>query len=240
MSFDVLPAIDVVDGRAVRLRRGESDTATDYGSPVDAAKAFADAGAKWIHLVDLDAAFGRGQNTDALIEVINSVDIKIELSGGIRDAATLERAISMGATRINLGTAALEDPEWTASVIDLYPDLIAIGLDVKGDRLAARGWTRDGGELWPTLARLDDAGATRYVVTDVARDGMLQGPNIALLEKVAAATEAAIVASGGVRNVADVQALVQMAPLGIEGVVIGKALYAGQLKIEDALAAANN
>jgi len=240
MSFDILPAIDVVDGRAVRLRQGESDTATDYGSPVDAAKAFADAGAKWIHLVDLDAAFGRGQNTDAITEVINSVDINIELSGGIRDAATLERAISMGATRINLGTAALEDPEWTASVIDLYPELIAVGLDVKGDRLAARGWTRDGGELWPTLDRLNDAGAALYVVTDVSRDGMLQGPNLELLAKMAAATDAAIVASGGVRDAADVRALVEMAPLGVEGVVIGKALYTGQLKIEDALAAANN
>lgn len=240
MSFDILPAIDVVDGRAVRLRQGESDTATDYGSPVDAAKAFADAGAQWIHLVDLDAAFGRGQNTDSLIEVINSVDINIELSGGIRDAASLERAISMGATRINLGTAALEDPEWTASVIDLYPDLIAIGLDIKGDRLAARGWTRDGGELWPTIERLNDAGATRYVVTDVSRDGMLQGPNLELLKQVAGATEAAIVASGGVRNADDVRALVELSPLGLEGVVIGKALYAGQLKIEDALAVANN
>ncbi len=222
----------------MRLRQGESDSATDYGDPVDAAKAFATAGADWIHLVDLDAAFGRGQNTDAIIEVINSVDINIELSGGIRDAATLERAISMGATRINLGTAALEDPEWTASVIDLYPDLIAVGLDIKGDRLAARGWTRDGGELWPTLERLNEAGAALYVVTDVSRDGMLQGPNLELLAKVAAATDAAIVASGGVRNADDVRALVEMAPLGIEGVVIGKALYTGQLKIEDALAVA--
>ena len=178
MSFDILPAIDVVDGRAVRLRQGAADTATDYGSPVETAKRFADAGAKWIHLVDLDAAFGRGQNTDALASVIQSVDINVELSGGIRDAISLERALSMGATRVNLGTAALEDPEWTASVIDLYPDLIVIGLDVKGDRLAARGWTRDGGELMPTLARLNEAGATRYVVTDVQRDGMLEGPNL--------------------------------------------------------------
>jgi len=234
-----LPAIDVVDGRAVRLRQGAADTATDYGSPVETAKKFADAGARWIHLVDLDAAFGRGQNTDALAAVIQSVDINVELSGGIRDAISLERALSMGATRVNLGTAALEDPEWTASVIDLYPDLIVIGLDVKGDRLAARGWTRDGGELWPTLTRLNDAGATRYVVTDVRRDGMLEGPNLDLLTQVAATTESPVIASGGVRNVDDVRALVAMSPMGIEGVVIGKALYEGTLTIEEALEAAN-
>lgn len=234
-----MPAIDVVDGRAVRLRQGAADTATDYGSPVETAKKFADAGARWIHLVDLDAAFGRGQNTDALAAVIQSVDINVELSGGIRDAISLERALSMGATRVNLGTAALEDPEWTASVIDLYPDLIVIGLDVKGDRLAARGWTRDGGELWPTLTRLNDAGATRYVVTDVRRDGMLEGPNLDLLTQVAATTESPVIASGGVRNVDDVRALVAMSPMGIEGVVIGKALYEGTLTIEEALEAAN-
>jgi len=239
LSFDILPAIDVVDGRAVRLRQGAAETATDYGSPVETAKKFADAGARWIHLVDLDAAFGRGQNTDALAAVIQSVDINVELSGGIRDAISLERALSMGATRVNLGTAALEDPEWTASVIDLYPDLIVIGLDVKGDRLAARGWTRDGGELWPTLTRLNDAGATRYVVTDVQRDGMLEGPNLDLLTQVAAATESPVIASGGVRNVDDVRALVAMSPMGIEGVVIGKALYEGTLTIEEALEAAN-
>jgi len=239
LSFDILPAIDVVDGRAVRLRQGAADTATDYGSPVETAKKFADAGARWIHLVDLDAAFGRGQNTDALAAVIQSVDINVELSGGIRDAISLERALSMGATRVNLGTAALEDPEWTASVIDLYPDLIVIGLDVKGDRLAARGWTRDGGELWPTLTRLNDAGATRYVVTDVRRDGMLEGPNLDLLTQVAATTESPVIASGGVRNVDDVRALVAMSPMGIEGVVIGKALYEGTLTIEEALEAAN-
>ena len=177
----LLPAVDVADGQAVRLVQGELGTETSYGSPLDAALAWQEQGAEWIHLVDLDAAFGKGSNRELLKEVTAKLDIKVELSGGIRDDESLSNALATGAARINLGTAALEDPKWTAKVIAQYGDKIAIGLDVRGRNLAARGWTKEGGELIETLQRLDKDNAARYVVTDVTKDGTLQGPNTSLL-----------------------------------------------------------
>ncbi|WP_194398002.1 bifunctional 1-(5-phosphoribosyl)-5-((5-phosphoribosylamino)methylideneamino)imidazole-4-carboxamide isomerase/phosphoribosylanthranilate isomerase PriA [Microbacterium atlanticum] len=232
----LLPAVDVADGKAVRLTQGEAGTETNYGDPVDAALDFARQGARWIHLVDLDAAFGRGSNAGVLRKVIKQVrGVQVELSGGIRDDRTLEAALESGAARINLGTAALENPEWAADVIGRYGDVIAVGLDVRGTTLAARGWTRDGGDLWTVLDRLEAAGCSRYVVTDVTKDGTLKGPNLELLRELASRTPKPIVASGGVSSLDDIAALRELVPLGVEGAIVGKALYAGAFTLAEAL-----
>jgi 1-(5-phosphoribosyl)-5-[(5-phosphoribosylamino)methylideneamino] imidazole-4-carboxamide isomerase/N-(5'phosphoribosyl)anthranilate isomerase len=232
----LLPAVDVAGGKAVRLTQGEAGTETNYGDPVDAAADWAAQGAEWIHLVDLDAAFGRGSNTDVIRDVIRQVGgVNIELSGGIRDDASLEAALGAGVRRINLGTAALENPEWAASVIAQHGDAIAVGLDVRGTTLAARGWTREGGDLWQVLERLEEAGCARYVVTDVTKDGTLQGPNIELLRQVMERTSRPVVASGGISSLADIAALRELVPLGLEGAIVGKALYAGAFTLGEAL-----
>jgi phosphoribosylformimino-5-aminoimidazole carboxamide ribotide isomerase/phosphoribosylanthranilate isomerase len=233
--LELLPAVDVKDGRAVRLVQGELARESIYGAPMDVALEFQNAGAEWIHLVDLDAAFGRGENSLLLAQVVGTLDIKVELSGGIRDEESLARAIATGCARINLGTAALENPDWTASVISRFGDLIAVGLDVRGHTLAARGWTSEGGDLFETIARLDRDGCTRYVVTDVTKDGTLAGPNIELLKSVCAATSKPIIASGGISSLGDIAELATLASLGIEGAIVGKALYAGAFTLQEAL-----
>jgi len=238
-KLELLPAVDVKDGRAVRLVQGALDKESIYGAPLEVALEFQAAGAEWLHLVDLDAAFGRGSNATLLAEVVASLDIKVELSGGIRDDESLKRALATGCTRVNLGTAALEDPEWTAKVIRQYGDRIAVGLDVRGTTLAARGWTKEGGELFETIARLDRDGCSRYIVTDVAKDGTLTGPNLELLKSVCAATKAPVVASGGVSSLADIAAIAQLVEIGVEGSIVGKALYAGAFTLPEALAVAN-
>ena len=232
----LLPAVDVAGGKAVRLTQGETGTETDYGDPVDAASDWVEQGAEWIHLVDLDAAFGRGSNAAVIRRVIRAADdVKIELSGGIRDDASLEAALESGATRVNLGTAALENPEWVASVIAQYGEAIAVGLDVRGTTLAARGWTKEGGDLWEVLERLEDAGCARYIVTDVTKDGTLRGPNLELLEEIMRRTERPVVASGGVSSLDDIEALRNLVPQGLEGAIVGKALYAGAFTLAEAL-----
>jgi len=233
--LELLPAVDVADGQAVRLVQGEAGSETSYGDPLQAALAWQAAGAEWIHLVDLDAAFGRGSNRDLLAGVVKAVDVKVEMSGGIRDDESLAAAMATGCARVNLGTAALEDPDWTRRAIGEYGDRIAVGLDVRGTTLAARGWTRDGGDLWETLARLDDDGCARYVVTDVTKDGTLRGPNVELLREVCARTERPVVASGGVSALADLVALRELVAAGVEGAIIGKALYARAFTLEEAL-----
>ena len=234
--LELLPAVDVADGQAVRLTQGEAGSETDYGSPLEAAQTWIDAGAEWIHLVDLDAAFGRGDNRKVIQEVVDAcVGIKIELSGGIRDDASLEAALSAGATRVNLGTAALENPEWTEKVIARFGDQIAVGLDVRGTTLAARGWTKEGGELFDVLERLEQAGCARYVVTDVTKDGTLKGPNLELLRQVMEKTDKPVIASGGISTLEDISALRQLVPLGLEGAILGKALYAKRFSLEQAL-----
>ena len=236
MSYlELLPAVDVKDGRAVRLVQGELDKESIYGAPLDVALEFQTAGAEWLHLVDLDAAFGRGENSALLAEVVGKLDIKVELSGGIRDDESLKRALATGCRRVNLGTAALEDPEWTARVIGEYGDRIAVGLDVRGHTLAARGWTKEGGDLFETLERLDRDGCARYVVTDVAKDGTLAGPNIELLKSVCAATSKPVIASGGISSLDDIAALAALVGSGVEGAIVGKALYAGKFTLEEAL-----
>jgi 1-(5-phosphoribosyl)-5-[(5-phosphoribosylamino)methylideneamino] imidazole-4-carboxamide isomerase/N-(5'phosphoribosyl)anthranilate isomerase len=242
MPFILLPAVDVAGGQAVRLVRGAAGTETGYGEPLAAALAWQADGAHWIHLVDLDAAFGRGSNRGLLAEVVKAVDVNVELSGGIRDDDSLDAALGTGAARVNLGTAALEDPDWVRRAVDRVGDRIAVGLDVRPDgagsyRVSARGWTTDGGDLFDTLARLEAHGCARYVVTDVHRDGTLTGPNLGLLRAVCAATDRPVVASGGVASLADLRALAGLAPLGVEGAIVGKALYAGAFTLPDALAA---
>ena len=237
MNLVLLPAVDVADGAAVRLVQGEAGTETSYGDPLDAALAWQRDGAEWIHLVDLDAAFGRGDNRDLLASVVKRLDVAVELSGGIRDDASLEAALATGAARVNLGTAALESSDWVRSAIARHGAKIAVGLDVRGTTLAARGWTQEGGELWETLARLDADGCPRYVVTDVHRDGTLTGPNLALLRDVCARTSAPVVASGGVSSLADLRAIASLVGDGVEGAIVGKALYAGAFTLPEALAA---
>ncbi len=235
--LELLPAVDVADGRAVRLVKGEAASETSYGDPVEAALAFQEQGAEWIHLVDLDAAFGRGSNAALLADVVGRLDIDVEMSGGIRDDVTLAAALATGCRRVNIGTAALEDPEWCARAIAEHGDRVAVGLDVRGTTLSARGWTQDGGELFDVLARLDAEGCARYVVTDVNRDGTLTGPNLDLLRSVCGATDRPVVASGGVATLADLHSIAELVPLGVEGAIVGKALYAGAFTLAEALAA---
>lgn len=231
----LFPAVDIADGQAVRLVQGEAGSETGYGDPFDAAKNWQDAGAEWIHVVDLDAAFGRGSNADVLRRVAQELDLKVELSGGIRDDASLARAAEWGASRVNIGTAALENPEWTARAIAEYGDMIAVGLDVRGTTLSGHGWTKDGGDLWDVLARLEDAGCARYVVTDVTRDGTLTGPNTELLAEIARKTSKPVIASGGISSLDDLAALREQVPAGVEGAIVGKALYAGRFTLPQAL-----
>ncbi|MCI9887353.1 bifunctional 1-(5-phosphoribosyl)-5-((5-phosphoribosylamino)methylideneamino)imidazole-4-carboxamide isomerase/phosphoribosylanthranilate isomerase PriA [Micrococcales bacterium 31B] len=235
LRLELLPAVDVADGQAVRLVQGEAGSESRYGDPMAAALAWQNSGAEWIHLVDLDAAFGRGSNAELLADVVGRLDVAVELSGGIRDDESLERALATGCKRVNLGTAALENPDWTAKVISQYGDRIAVGLDVRGTTLAARGWTQEGGDLWEVLARLDADGCSRYVVTDVTKDGTLQGPNLDLLREVCARTTAPVVASGGISNLDDIRALRSLVEVGVEGAIVGKALYAQAFTLEEAL-----
>ncbi len=236
MSYlELLPAVDVKDARAVRLVQGELSAETAYGNPLEVALEFQAAGAEWLHLVDLDAAFGRGENSALLAEVVGKLDIKVELSGGIRDDQSLARALATGCRRVNLGTAALENPEWTARVIAEHGDRIAVGLDVRGHVLAARGWTQEGGDLFETIERLERDGCQRYVVTDVTKDGTLKGPNLILLAEVCAVTKAPVVASGGISSLEDISALISLHATGVEGAIVGKALYAGAFTLQQAL-----
>jgi phosphoribosylanthranilate isomerase len=233
----LLPAVDVAGGQAVQLVQGRAGSEQLFGDPRAAAERWQDAGAEWIHLVDLDAAFGRGANTEIIAELTTHLRVNVEVSGGIRDDESLERALGTGCARVNIGTAALEQPEWCAEVIRRYGDRIAVGLDVRGSRLAARGWTREGGDLMETLDRLDRAGCARYVVTDVNSDGMLSGPNTDLLRRVCEATDKPVVASGGIGSLADVLTLTELVPLGVEGAIIGSALYRGRFTLAEALQA---
>jgi phosphoribosylanthranilate isomerase len=235
VRLELLPAVDVRGGRAVQLQQGVAGSGWEFGDPWEAAKRWQDDGAEWIHLVDLDAAFGEGSNAELLAGIVGRLDLQVELSGGIRDAETLDRALATGCRRVNVGTAALENPEWTARAIAEHGDRIAVGLDVRGTTLAARGWTRSGGDLWETLERLDAEGCARYVVTDVDKDGMLQGPNVELLRSVCERTDRPVVASGGVTTLDDLRVLRDLVEVGVEGAIIGSALYKGTITLPEAL-----
>ncbi|MBM6698914.1 bifunctional 1-(5-phosphoribosyl)-5-((5-phosphoribosylamino)methylideneamino)imidazole-4-carboxamide isomerase/phosphoribosylanthranilate isomerase PriA [Bifidobacterium pullorum subsp. saeculare] len=242
MALTLLPAVDVRDGKAVRLRQGESGSETDYGSPLEAARTWVQAGAHWIHLVDLDAAFGTGDNRAQLRRIVQELggQVNIEMSGGVRDDASLDAALEAGAARVNIGTAALENPEWTRRAIARYGEKVAVGLDVRGHTLAARGWTKEGGDLFETMRMLDDAGCSRYVVTDVARDGMMSGPNLELLREVAERTDAKVTASGGISSLDDLRHIKELAPLGVDSAILGKSLYARAFTLQEALAVAQD
>ena len=233
--LELLPAVDVADGQAVRLVQGAAGSETSYGDPLAAALAWQSAGAEWIHLVDLDAAFGRGSNRELLAEVVGKLDVQVELSGGIRDDESLRAAMATGCRRVNLGTAALENPEWCRKAIAEWGDRVAVGLDVRGTTLAARGWTKEGGDLWEVLERLERDGCARYVVTDVTKDGTLKGPNLELLREMCARTDKPVIASGGVSSLDDLRAIASLVPLGVEGAIVGKALYAQAFTLEAAL-----
>ena len=235
--LQLLPAVDVADGQAVRLVQGAAGSETSYGDPLSAALAWQSAGAEWIHLVDLDAAFGRGSNRELLADVVGRLDVQVELSGGIRDDESLRAALATGCRRVNVGTAALENPEWCARAIAEFGDRIAVGLDVRGTTLAARGWTQDGGDIWEVLERLERDGCPRYVVTDVTKDGTLQGPNLQLLRDMCARTDRPVIASGGVSSLEDLRAIASLVDIGVEGAIVGKALYAQAFTLEEALAA---
>lgn len=237
-ALELLPAVDVAGGQAVRLVQGAAGTETSYGDPLAAALGWQQAGAQWVHLVDLDAAFGRGSNADLLAEVVGRLDVQVEMSGGIRDDDSLKVALATGCARVNLGTVAVEDPLWCARAIGEYGDRIAVGLDVRGTTLAARGWTQDGGDLFDVLERLEQDGCARYVVTDVTKDGTLGGPNLELLRSVCAHTDRPVVASGGVSSLEDIRALVALTEIGVEGAIVGKALYAGAFTLPEALSVA--
>ena len=238
-ELTLLPAVDVADGQAVRLVQGAAGTETGYGDPLAAARDWQRAGARWIHMVDLDAAFGRGSNAELLASIVRQVDVAFELSGGIRDDASLAAALATGCERVVIGSAALEDPDWVRAAIATHRERIAVGLDVRGSRLAARGWTRDGGELGEVLDRLESDGCPRYVVTDILKDGMLRGPNLDLLRRVCACTPRPVIASGGVSSLTDLQAIAGLCPIGVEGAIVGKALYAGAFTLEEALNVTN-
>jgi phosphoribosylanthranilate isomerase len=235
VTLTLLPAVDVAGGQAVRLVQGAAGSETGYGDPLEAALAWQNDGASWVHLVDLDAAFGRGSNAGLLADVVGRLDVHVELSGGIRDDQSLRRALDTGATRVNIGTAALEDPLWCDRVVAEYGERVAIGLDVRGRTLSARGWTRDGGDLYEVLERLDKAGAARYVVTDITKDGTMRGPNLDLLRDVCARTDRPVIASGGVSTLDDLRALAALESIGVEGVIAGKSLYAGAFTVREAL-----
>lgn len=236
-TLELLPAVDVAGGQAVQLVQGKADSGGRYGDPLQAALGWQSAGAQWLHLVDLDAAFGRGHNRDLLTEIVGRLEMKVELSGGIRDDESLTAALATGCTRVNIGTAALENPDWCARIIAEHGDRIAIGLDVRGTTLAARGWTRDGGDLFATLQRLESEGCARYVVTDVNKDGTLKGPNLDLLRMVCERTDKPVVASGGVSELEDLRAIASLVPNGVEGAIMGTALYEGAFTLEEALKA---
>ena len=238
-KFELLPAVDIKQGRAVRLRQGEISDKTIYGSPVECALDFQKAGADWLHLVDLDAAFGVGNNAEIVLEVINSLNIKVELSGGIRTDESLSKALAANCDRVILGTAALEDPGWASKVIKQYGQKIAVSLDVRGETLAARGWVREGGNLYEAITRLADDGCALFIVTDISKDGTLAGPNFELLERVCNFSKVPVIASGGISSLADLEKLVGMQDIGIQGAIVGKALYEGAFTLADAINVVN-
>ena len=233
-ALTIIPAIDIKGGRAVRLNQGRASQVTDYGDPVERAYEFERTGARWLHVVDLDAAFGDGSNRAIVESIVANVDISVEVSGGIRDSDAVARALETGAHRITLGTAAVEDPLWAAKMIEKYGHRIVIGLDVRDRVVATHGWTKSAGALADLIKRFDDAGCQMYMVTDISKDGTLTGPNIELLRESAALTSGSIIASGGVASLDDIASLRELVPAGVEAVIIGKAFYEGYFTVSEA------
>ena len=230
----IIPAIDIKAGRAVRLHQGKASQVTDYGDPVERAYEFERTGARWLHVVDLDAAFGEGDNRGIVESIVANVDISVEVSGGLRDSDAVARALDSGAHRVTLGTAAVEDPGWAAKMIERYGSRIVIGLDVRDGLVATHGWTKSAGAMVDLIRRFDDAGCEMYMVTDISKDGTLTGPNLDLLRESAELTSGSIIASGGVASLDDVALLRELVPTGFEAVIIGKAFYEGYFTVAEA------
>ena len=243
LPLQLLPAVDVVNGQSVRLERGQARSARSFGDPRKAVADFVDAGAAWIHLADIDAAFGRGSNAAllaAIVEETRETGVRIEWSGGVRNEESLLVAIGSGAARVNLATSALADLEWAAGAIERFGQRLAVCLDVRGAALSARGASVEIGGLWEILPVLEKAGCRRYVVTDVARDGAMNGPNTKLLREVAHAASAPIIASGGVSSLDDIRGLRELVGEGIDSAIVGKALYEGAFTLRQAIEAAGD
>jgi phosphoribosylformimino-5-aminoimidazole carboxamide ribotide isomerase len=236
-AFTLFPAVDIRDGRAVRLTQGRADEATVYDDPIEAAMRFAAAGSEWLHVVDLDAAFtGEPRNRHLIEAIVTATGCRVQASGGIRTIADIEASLAFGAECVVVGTMALTDPGFVPAALAVAGDRLAVGLDASGEVLRARGWTEDAGELFPTIARLDELGVARIIYTDIATDGMLSGPNTVMLTRVAEATSAAVTASGGVASIADLELLAVLHPR-VDAAIVGRALYSGDVDLADALAA---
>ena len=233
-ALTIIPAIDIKGGRAVRLHQGRASHMTDYGDPVERAYEFERTGARWLHIVDLDAAFGDGNNRAIVEAIVANVDVSVEVSGGIRNSDSVARALETGAHRITLGTAAIEDPSWAAKMIDKYGARIVIGLDVRDGLVATHGWTKSAGPMVEMIKRFDAEGCQMYMVTDISKDGTLAGPNLELLRECAALTTGSIIASGGIASLDDIASLRSLVPVGVEAVIIGKALYEGRFTVAEA------
>lgn len=237
MPITLYPAVDIRDGRAVRLTQGAADAETVYDvDPVAAAQRFADAGTSWLHVVDLDAAFtGEPRNRHLIQQIVEATRIEVQASGGVRTLQDVRDSLGYGARRVVIGTMALDDPDFVAEVLDAVGPRIAIGLDARGETLQARGWTQEAGNLFAAVEQFTEMGVDRFVYTDVARDGMLQGPNLEMLARVADATTANVTASGGVASLEDVAAIESLHER-VDAAIVGKALYAEAFTLPQALA----
>jgi phosphoribosyl isomerase A len=234
--FTLYPAVDIKDGRAVRLTQGRADEETVYGEdPVAVAQRFVDAGTSWLHVVDLDAAFtGEPRNRHLIEGIVEATGCRVQASGGVRTVADVQAALAYGAERVVIGTMALSEPTFVAEVLDLVGPRIAVGLDARGTTLQARGWTEEAGELFEALTCFTEMGVPRFVYTDVAKDGMLAGPNVEMLRRVADATSAHVTASGGVSSLDDLDQLAECHER-VDAAIVGKALYSGAFTLEEAL-----
>jgi phosphoribosylanthranilate isomerase len=234
--MDLYPAVDIKSGKAARLTKGQIDSTENFGDPAEVVNQFIEAGSKWIHLVDLDAAFGTGTNKEIIKEITSFPNIAFQLSGGINNQTSLDFAISTNANQINLATSALHDLKWVEEVMQKYGSRLSVSLDVDAgsNQLIARGSGDNLGNLFQMIKRLDSIGCHRYILTDINADGALTGSNFDLIEKVTAVTDAAIISSGGVSSIDD---LLKLRELQIAGVVLGKALYGGQIDLVSALTA---
>lgn len=238
MSFTVYPAIDMRGGKCVRLLQGDYDKETVYGdSPFHMAKQFAEAGATWIHMVDLDGAKdGKRVNDQFVIQAARELNVKVQIGGGIRTEEDIVHYLENGIERVIIGSIAVSEPEFALDMVKKYGKKIALGIDAKDGYVATHGWVNTSKLKAVDLAKLfANAGAETFIFTDIATDGMLQGPNLAAVELMAQVTGKEVIASGGVSELADLQALKALSAQGVKGAIVGKAIYEGRFSVRDAL-----
>lgn len=237
----IIPAIDLRAGKCVRLVEGKLDRETIYSDdPAAVARIWENSGAQLLHIVDLDGAFaGSPRNLDTIGSIISAISIPVQVGGGIRDLGTVENLLQMGVARVILGTVAIQKPVLVAEAVERFGDRIIVGIDARNGKVAIEGWgltaEKDVQELAAEVSRM---GVTRVIFTDISRDGTLKGPNLKAVKKLAQSSRLRIIASGGVSTIKDIEALKTLESLGVEGVIVGKALYAGTVDIFDALAVA--